>query len=109
MPIYVLELTVKHVPFRSFTCKVVGFSILNLPLICSPSLHHELVVAHKKDEKNKMKSFFVDIIELYLNNNRHRRIVTSQILPRDRHRLHRLHRCYPVFLDEAEYPSHSDL
>ena len=32
-----------------------------------------------------MKSFFVDIIELYLNNNRHRRIVTSQILARDRH------------------------
>ena len=39
-PFWLMEQVKTRFPFKSFTCKVVGLSILNFPLNCSPPLLH---------------------------------------------------------------------
>ena len=49
-------------PFKSFTCKVVGLSILNFPLNCSPPLLHREEVVHKSNSISE--SLFINSIIL---------------------------------------------
>ena len=61
-PFWLMEQVKTRFPFKSFTCKVVGLSILNFPLNCSPPLLHREEVVHKSNSISE--SLFINSIIL---------------------------------------------